>query len=77
MLKCCFIHIDNVKVIIGTYIIDQDLVVFYLLSVIHVFNTYAAGTVYIRFEAKFRPLNSTQIAEMFCGSSLVNLIITF
>ena len=40
-------------------------------------NPYAAGTAYIRFQAIFRPLNSTRIAKMLCDRCLVNLIVTF
>ena len=38
---------------------------------------YDARTVYLRFQANFRSINSTRIAKMFCGRCLVNLIITF
>ena len=41
------------------------------------FNPYAAGTEYTRFQANFRPINSTRIAKMFCDRCLVNLILTF
>ena len=34
-------------------------------------------TEYIRFQANFRPINSTRIAEKFCIGCSVNLIITF
>ena len=40
------------------------------------FNPYAAGTKYIRFEANFRLINSTQIAKMSCDRCLVDLLIT-
>ena len=40
-------------------------------------NPYAAGTVYIRFQSNFRQINTNQIARMFCGRCLVNLIITY
>ena len=39
-------------------------------------NPNAAGTVYIRCQAIFRPINST-LSAMFCGRCLVNLILTF
>ena len=38
---------------------------------------YAAGAGNIRFKENFRPINSTQIAKMFCDGCLINLIITF
>ena len=42
-----------------------------------IINPYAAGTEYIRFQATFRPIHSTQNAEMFCDRCLVNLLIHF
>ena len=39
--------------------------------------TFAWKRIYIRFPAKVIPINSTQIAKLFCGRRLANLIITF
>ena len=47
------------------------------VSTLYIFYPYAAGTEYIRFQANFRPINSTRIVKMFCGRCSVNLIITF
>ena len=51
----------------------------YVINFTHTlrFNPYAAGTVYIRFQANFKPINLTGIAKIFRGRCLVNLIITF
>ena len=44
----------------------------------HPLNSYAVGTVYICiFKQISDQINSTQIANMFCGRYLVNLIIAF
>ena len=42
-----------------------------------IINPYAAGTEYIRFQATFRPIHSTQNAKMFYDRFLVNLLIHF
>ena len=42
-----------------------------------IINPYAAGTQYIRFQATFRQIHSTQNAKMFCDRCLVNLLIHF
>ena len=41
------------------------------------FNPYAGGTEYIRFQANFKPINSTLITKMFCDKCSVNLGVTF
>ena len=51
----------------------------YVINFTHTlrFNPYAAGTVYIRYQTNFKPINLTGIAKIFRGRCLVNLIITF